>query len=256
MTAQITPIIDPAAAAGAALLRPTGDERPQPPSVIAIDGPAASGKSTVGEAVAQRLGYLYFDTGAMYRAVTWLALARGVPVADEAQVSALAQAAEIDVLPPLPADGRQYTVLVDGQDVTWAIREPSVADNVSLVSAYPGVRMAMVAQQRRLAARGRIVMVGRDIGTVVLPDAPLKIYLDASAEERARRRWQEEQARAGKRSYDEVLAEVRRRDEIDSTRAVAPLRPAEDAVIVDSTALPIEQVVQQVMALAARVLIV
>jgi cytidylate kinase len=257
MTAQITPTSEPTAVAAAASpLRATGNERLRPPSVIAIDGPAASGKSTVGEAVADRLGYLYFDTGAMYRAVTWLALARGVPVADEAQVSALAQAAEIDVLPPLPADGRQYTVLVDGEDVTWAIREPAVAENVSQVSAYPGVRTAMVAQQRRLAARSRIVMVGRDIGTVVLPDAPLKIYLDASAEERARRRWQEEQARAGKRSYDEVLAEVRRRDEVDSTRAVAPLRPAEDAVIVDSTALPIEQVVQRVMALAARVLAV
>lgn len=255
MTARMTPTIEPAAA-GPASQRAAADEPLRPPSVIAIDGPAASGKSTVGEAVARRLGYLYFDTGAMYRAVTWLALARGVSVADEAQVSALAQAAEIDVLPPLAADGRQYTVLVDGQDVTWAIREPAVAENVSQVSAYPDVRAAMVAQQRRLAARGRIVMVGRDIGTVVLPDAPLKIYMDASAEERARRRWQEEQARAGKRSYDEVLAEVRRRDKIDSTRAVAPLRPAEDAVTVDSTALPIEQVVQRVMALAARVLAV
>jgi cytidylate kinase len=174
-----------------------------------------------------------------------------VPVADEARVTALADAAEIDVLPAVQEDGRQYTVVVDGQDVTWAIREPAVADNVSQVSAYPGVRMAMVAQQRRLAARGRIVMVGRDIGTVVLPDAPLKIYLDASAEERARRRWQEEQARAGKRSYDEVLAEVRRRDEIDSTRQVAPLRPADDAVILDSTHMTIEQVVERVTALAA-----
>jgi cytidylate kinase len=219
--------------------------------VIAIDGPAASGKSTVGEAVAHRLGYLYFDTGAMYRAITWLALARGVPVADEARVTALAEAAEIDVLPAMQEDGRQYTVLVDGQDVTWAIREPAVADNVSQVSAYPGVRAALVAQQRRLASRGRMVMVGRDIGTVVLPDAPLKIYLDASAEERARRRWQEEQARGGRRPYDAVLAEVRRRDEIDSTRQVAPLRPAGDAVILDSTHMTIEQVVERVTALAA-----
>jgi CMP/dCMP kinase len=221
------------------------------PTVIAIDGPAASGKSTVGKAVADRLGYLYFDTGAMYRAVTWLALAHGVAVTDEASVTALAEAAEIDVLPVVEDDGRQYTVWVNGQDATWAIREPVVAANVSQVSAYPGVRAALVAQQRRLAVRGRIVMVGRDIGTVVLPDAPLKVYLDASVEERARRRWLEEQARDGQRAYDDVLAALRRRDEIDSTRTVAPLRPADDAVIVDSTGLSIEQVVERIAALAA-----
>lgn len=220
--------------------------------VIAIDGPAASGKSTVGKAVADRLGYLYFDTGAMYRAVTWLALEQRVPVADEARVTALAEAADIDVLPAVLDDGRQYSVLVDGQDVTWAIREPAVANSVSQVSAYPGVRAAMVAQQRRLASRGRMVMVGRDIGTVVLPDAPLKVYLDASAEERARRRWLEEQARGGLRPFEAVLSEVRRRDEIDSTRAVAPLRPASDAVVVDSTALTIEQVVEQVLVLVEQ----
>ncbi len=140
-------------------------------------------------------------------------------------------------------------MLVNGQDVTWAIREPAVANNVSQVSTYAGVRAAMVVQQRRLAGRGHMVMVGRDIGTVVLPDAPLKIYLDASSEERARRRWQEEQARGGQRSYEAVLAEVRRRDQIDSTRAVAPLRPAIDAVIVDSTALTIGQVAARIVAL-------
>lgn len=225
--------------------------RPALSGVIAIDGPAASGKSTVGEAVANRLGYLYFDTGAMYRAVTWLALERGVPVDDEARVTALVEGAEIDVLPAVQNDGRQYTVLVDGQDVTWAIREPAVAGNVSQVSAYPGVRAALVAQQRRLASRGRIVMVGRDIGTVVLPDAPLKVYLDASAEERAQRRWREEQARGGQRSYADVLAEVCRRDQIDSTRQVAPLRSASDAVIVDSTEMTIEQVVEWVLRLTA-----
>lgn len=223
-------------------------------TVIAIDGPAASGKSTVGEAVAARLGYLYFDTGAMYRAVTWLALAQGVPVSDEARVTALAEAAEIDVLPAARDDGRQYTVLVNGEDATWVIREPAVVLNVSQVSAYRGVRAALVIQQRRLAARGRIVMVGRDIGTVVLPNAPLKIYLDASVEARARRRWLEEQARGGARSYEDVLAEVRRRDEIDSTRAVGPLRPAVDAVIVDSTHLTVEQVVERVTALATDAL--
>lgn len=225
-------------------------DSPAPATVIAIDGPAASGKSTVAQAVADRLGYLYFDTGAMYRAVTWRALQQGVPVADEAAVTALAEALDIDVQPARLDDGRQYTVLVDGQDVTWAIREPAVANHVSQVSAYPGVRAALVAQQRRLAARGRIVMVGRDIGTVVLPDAPLKIYLDASVEERARRRWLEEQARGGRRSYAEVLAEVRLRDTIDSSRAVAPLRPAADAVILDSTLMAVEQVVERVLQIA------
>lgn len=226
-------------------------QRSAAPPVIALDGPAASGKSTVGKAVADRLGYLYFDTGAMYRAVTWLALARGAAITDEAGVTALAEAADIDVLPAAEADGRQYTVLVDGQDVTWAIRGPAVVNSVSQVSAYPGVRAALVVQQRRLAARGRIVMVGRDIGTVVLPDAPLKFYLDASAEERARRRWLEEQSRGGQRTLEQVLAEVRSRDEIDSTRAVAPLRPAADAIIVDSTHMTIEQVVDALMAAIA-----
>ena len=126
-----------------------------PDPVIALDGPAASGKSTVGQGVADRLGYLYFDTGVMYRAVTWLALAQGVAIGDEAAVTALAQTTHINVQPATQADGRQYTVLVNGQDVTWAIREPAVGNNVSQVSAYAGVRTAMVAQQRRLAGKSQ-----------------------------------------------------------------------------------------------------
>ena len=220
------------------------------PAVVAMDGPAASGKSTIGELLAGRLGYIYFDTGLMYRAVTWLALDRQTPIADEAAVTALAETVDIDVLPPTVDDGRQSTVLVNGQDVTWALREPRVNANVSPVAAYGGVRAAMVAQQRRIAARGAIVMVGRDIGTVVLPDAELKVFLVASAEERARRRWLEEQARAGSRTFDEVLAEIRRRDEIDSTRAIAPLRPAEDAIIVDSTGLNPGEVVDEILRMA------
>ena len=137
------------------------------------------------------------------------------PIADEAAVTKLAETVDIDVLPPTVADGRQSTVLVNGQDVTWALREPRVNANVSPVAAYGGVRTAMVAQQRRVAERGRIVMVGRDIGTVVLPDAELKVFLVASAEERARRRWLEEEARGGSRTFDEVLVEIRRRDEIE-----------------------------------------
>lgn len=216
------------------------------PSTIAIDGPAASGKSTIGEALARRLGYLYFDTGVMYRAVTWAALTRGIPIADEAAVTALAEHLRIDVLAPTVDDGRQYTVLADGEDVTWAIRAPEVDANVSPVSAYAGVRQALVAQQRRIAAGGRVVMVGRDIGTVVLPEADLKVYLDAGVEERARRRWREMRERGEDADYDAVLAAMRRRDGIDSNRRVSPLRPAADAVIVDTTGLSIEEVLARV----------
>jgi len=218
-------------------------------STIAIDGPAASGKSTVGELLARRLGYLYFDTGVMYRAVTWAALDRGIPIEDEAAVVALAGKLHIDVSPPTADDGRQYTVLADGVDITWEIRTPAVNADVSPVSAYPGVRREMVRQQRRVAQGGRVVMVGRDIGTVVLPDADLKIYLDASVEERARRRWEEERARDENSDYDAVLASMRRRDQIDSSREASPLRAAGDAVVLDTTALDIEGVMVEVMRL-------
>ena len=218
-------------------------------STIAIDGPAASGKSTVGELLARRLGYLYFDTGVMYRAVTWAALDRGIPIEDEAAVVALAGKLHIDVSPPTADDGRQYTVLADGVDITWEIRTPAVNADVSPVSAYPGVRREMVRQQRRVAQGGRVVMVGRDIGTVVLPDADLKIYLDASVEERARRRWEEERARGENSDYDAVLASMRRRDQIDSSREASPLRAAGDAVVLDTTALDIEGVMVEVMRL-------
>jgi len=222
------------------------------PQTIAVDGPAASGKSTIAELLAQALGYLYFDTGVMYRAVTLAALRHLSEVDDEQAVTHLAETVHIDVREASQQDGRKSDILLDGVDITWEIRAPEVEANVSVVSAYPGVRVAMTEQQRRIGKRGKVVMVGRDIGTVVLPDAPIKIYLDASVEERARRRWREEQGRGGQRSYDAVLIELRRRDEIDSTRAVAPLRPASDAVIVDSTALTIDQVVQQIAALAER----
>ena len=196
--------------------------------------------------LAQRLGYLYFDTGVMYRAVTWAALSRGIPIGDEAAVMALAERLRIDVTPPTLDDGRQYTVLADGVDVTWAIRTPEVDANVSVVSAYPGVRRALVAQQRRVAAGGRVVMIGRDIGTVVLPDADLKLYLDASVEERARRRWREVQARGDEADYRPVLAAMRRRDEIDSSREVSPLRVADDAVVINTTGVSVEEVLSEV----------
>jgi len=216
------------------------------PSAIAIDGPAASGKSTIAELLARRLGYLYFDTGVMYRAVTWAALSRGIPIEDEPAVTSLAEQLRIDVTPPTADDGRQYTVLADGVDVTWAIRTPEVDANVSHVSAYPGVRRALVVQQRRVASGRRVVMVGRDIGTVVLPEADLKLYLDASVEERARRRWREVRARGEEADYEGVLASMHRRDEIDSNREVAPLRVAEGAVVVDTTDLSIGEVLAEV----------
>jgi len=215
-------------------------------SAIAIDGPAASGKSTIGELLARRLGYLYFDTGVMYRAVTWTALSRGIPIEDEPAVTGLAEQLHIDVAPPTVNDGRQYTVLADGVDITWAIRTPQVDAHVSSVSAYPGVRRALVAQQRRVAANGRVVMVGRDIGTIVLPDAGFKLYLDASVEERARRRWREVQARGENVDYEPVLIAMRRRDEIDSHRTISPLRVADDAIVVDTTDLSIEDVLMEV----------
>jgi cytidylate kinase len=214
--------------------------------VIAIDGAAASGKSTIGSLLAQRLGYACFDTGVMYRAVTWAALQRGIPIDDEAAVTALAEALAIQVTPPTQDDGRQYTVYVDGHDVTWAIRQPAVDAVVSPVSAYRGVRQALTQQQRHIAAGGRIVMVGRDIGTVVLPQADLKLYIQASIEERARRRYLERRARGEDVTYQDELASMRRRDEIDSQRAHAPLRQADDAVIIDTDGLNVEDVLVRI----------
>ena len=222
-------------------------------TLIAIDGPAASGKSTVAAALARKLGYLYFDTGVMYRAATWAALERGLAISDEAAVTALAESLQIDVKPPSIQDTRQYDVLCDGVDVTWAIRSPEVDANVSPVSTYPGVRAALTAQQRRIGLRGNVVMVGRDIGTVVLPEAPLKIYLDASAEERARRRYLEVQARGDQsQTYESILDNVQHRDAIDSGRATAPLKAAPDAVVIDSTGLSVDEVVARVEQLIAR----
>ncbi len=215
------------------------------PLTIAIDGPAASGKSTVGEGLAESLGYLFFDTGVMYRAVTWAALERGVAIEDEEAVTDLAEQLDIEVTDATEDDGRQYTVLADGIDVTWAIRAPAVDANVSAVSAYRGVRRALVAKQRRVADGKPVVMVGRDIGTVVLPEADLKIYLDASVEERARRRWAEMDQREQDADYGHVLASMRRRDRIDSNREISPLRAAQDAVRIDTTDLDVEEVVEE-----------
>ena len=220
-----------------------------PPSIIALDGPAASGKSTLGRTLADSLGYLFFDTGVMYRAITWIALQHDMNLRDEAIITELAQKAQIDIRPPSKADGRACDVVIGDKDVTWDMRDGEVDENVSVVSTYAGVRQALSEQQRRIGLRGKVVMVGRDIGTVVLPEADLKIYLDASAEERAKRRFDEIIARGEKADYEEILKKVIERDRIDSTRAVAPLRPADDAVIIDSDKMNAEQVVARVMEL-------
>lgn len=232
------------------------------PLTIAIDGPAASGKSTIGALLAQELGYVYFDTGVMYRAVTWAALQRNIPIEDEEAVTRLSEVLHIEVTRPTAQDGRQYTVLADGEDVTWDLRCPEVNQHVSPVSAYAGVRRSLVLQQRRIAEQGSIVMVGRDIGTVVLPDADLKVYLDAIVDERARRRYVEVREREGAETlmveleqdpdYEAIRQALARRDRIDSSRAVAPLRPAEDAVIVDTTGMTVERVLEHVLQLAQR----
>ena len=219
------------------------------PSTIAIDGTAAAGKSTLGQALAEHLNYLYFDTGVMYRAVTLAALRQGIPVEDEQRVTRLAEQLAIDVRPPTQPDGRLCDVLLDGEDVTWAIRSAEVDGQVSQVSVYRGVRLAMTSRQREIGLRGEVVMVGRDIGTVVLPEADLKIYLDATVDARAQRRHQEGLARGDQPVYEQVLDSVKQRDRIDSTRAVAPLKPAEDAVVLDTTRLNAQQVLESALAL-------
>ena len=222
-----------------------------PPSIIALDGPAASGKTTVGRRLAETLGYLFFDTGIMYRAVTWIALDHDLDVHNEALITQMAQSAQIDIRPPTANDGRACDVVIGNKDVTWDIRSGDVESKVSAISAYPGVRKALSEQQRRIGMRGKVVMVGRDIGTVVLPEADLKIYLDASAEERARRRYDEIVERGEQADYDDLLKKMIERDRIDSTRAVAPLRPAEDAVIVNTDTLSEDQVYTRVLEMCA-----
>lgn len=215
----------------------------QRPARIAIDGPAGSGKSTVGERLAHHLGYLYIDTGAMYRAVAWLALQEGVDINDGAGLERLAQRAEIVISRPQVSDGRQYTVTARGRDITWEIRSTPVTAVVSIVSSHPEVRAVLIAQQRTMAQKDGVVMVGRDIGSIVLPDAELKIYLNASLEERARRRYTELVERMGLSnselpSMEEVLKDIARRDEIDHDN----MRPAHDAIVIMTDNLSVPQV--------------
>ena len=222
------------------------------PRTIAIDGPAGAGKSTIGALVAERLGYLFLDTGAMYRAVALAAIRKGIDPDDSEQLAKLARDSRITIGPPAVRDGRAYTVLFDGADVTWDIRSAEVDASVSQVARVPAVRDAMLEQQRDLARRGRVVMVGRDIGTVVLPEAECKVFLTASAAERAKRREEELRSRGQVRPRQELLQEILRRDRMDSERKVAPLRIADDAIVVQTDGLSVGQALEQVLAIVMR----
>lgn len=219
-------------------------------NVIAIDGPAASGKSTIGKQLADKLNYLFLDTGCMYRAVTLAVFERGIDVGDETAVTQLAQNINLDILSSEGwEDGRLYTALLDNKDVTWQLRSPQVDANVSQVSSYIGVREAMVKQQQAFGKRGNVVMVGRDIGTAVMPNAPLKLYITASAAERARRRWQDRKNLGNHDNYETILADVIRRDNIDSNRQHSPLRPATDAILIDTTNRPPDAILTEIISL-------
>ena len=210
--------------------------------VIAIDGPVGAGKTVVGGELARRLGFRCLDTGLMYRAITWLALRCAIPMDDEPALGALANSKPVH----LKGQGSDR-VLVGGHEVGPELRDPQVDRNVSLVSRVSLVRRALVRQQRALAREGKIVMVGRDIGTVVLPDADLKVFMVASAEERARRRWRDLQAQGRDLGFQQVLHETKARDELDSHRADSPLVPAKDALLLDTEALSVDQVVGQIL---------
>ena len=210
---------------------------------IAIDGPAASGKTAVGTELARRLDYRFLDTGGMYRAITLLALEAGIDLQDQAALTELAQHTRMELVGGPSGD----RMVVDGRDVTVELRARKVDSSVSRVSAVRGVRIALVQQQREVAEQGPIVMVGRDIGTVVLPDAKVKVYLNASVEVRTRRRVREMNACGRDASYERVLEELRMRDSIDIERFESPLRPAEEALIVDTDDMSVVEIADKVL---------
>ncbi|MFV2062878.1 MAG: (d)CMP kinase [Chloroflexota bacterium] len=212
---------------------------------VSLDGPGSSGKSSVGAAAAVQLGYRFLDTGVLYRAITWLSLKRGVDSEDGAALAALVP--QLELVPD--AEGRMRRVKVDGSDVTDQLHAPEVDRAVSAVSRQPDVRAALLMTQRSLAAEGRIIVAGRDIGSVVLPDADLKLYLDVSLEERARRRASERGLAIDSPEAGDILEDLRRRDYLDSSRAVAPLRVPDGAVLVRSDGREFEQTVGEVVRL-------
>lgn len=220
--------------------------------IVAIDGPSGAGKSTVAKAVAKKLGFSCLDTGAMYRSVAWLASKEGIALDDDAALGRLAWTCTIE-FGHVEGDPIPHEVRIDGHDVTQAIRTAEIDKAVSPVSAAPSVREAMVEQQRRIGEGGNYVIEGRDIGTVVFPNAEVKVFLTASDEERAHRRVRQNVDRGvGSIDFDEVLADLKRRDDCDSTRKTAPLRAADDAVHIDSTGLYIEDVIDEICEMAAK----
>lgn len=217
---------------------------------IAIDGPAGAGKSTIARKVAAGLGYLYIDTGAMYRALTYHVLAQGLDPLDEEQVKSALDTLNLR-LETASSEGINR-VFLGAQEITEQIREPQVSQNVSAVSSHLSVRKAMVGLQKGLAKNGNVVMDGRDIGTAVMPDADLKIYLNASVEERAKRRQKELLARGVNVSLKELIEQISHRDFLDSTRKISPLCKADDAIEIDTTHLTVDQVVESVLTLVSR----
>jgi CMP/dCMP kinase len=217
--------------------------------LIAIDGPVAVGKSSVGLLLAKKLGYIFFDTGMIYRAFTWKVLKSGISPDDEQKLCHLATTTKFDFV---PSEQGALSFFVDGEDVSSQLLCAEIEGLVALVAKVPGVRQAMVSQQRKLAERGKVVMAGRDIGTVVLPQAEPKIFLTASTKERARRRHNELLKRGENSSLESVLADLKRRDEMDINRSVSPLKPAQDAVIIDTEGIRLEQVVDKIYTLAVN----
>lgn len=227
--------------------------------IIAIDGPVGSGKSTVARRVAELLGYTYLDSGAMYRALAYKALTRGVPLDSAEKLETLARETRIDLEVSAAQSGSSGTnfvgtlrVRLDGADVTEAIRTAEVSQTASRVAQIPGVRKVLVAEQRRAGQRGGVVMEGRDIGTVVFPDADLKIYLDASVEVRAERRWREHQQKGERIEVARVIEQIRERDQRDLHREASPLARAADAVLVDNTAMDVEETARLIVLLARK----
>lgn len=217
---------------------------------IALDGPAGSGKSTIAKFLAGRLNYIYIDTGAMYRAITHKALQRGVDLRDAEQLTDLARQTGIELQYQPSDSGLGLRVLVDTRDVTEAIRNLEVTNNVSVVAAVAGVRQALVKMQQRMGCSGGVVMDGRDIGTVVLPGAELKVFLTASVEERGKRRWLELQAKGVTVDLAELTRQIEQRDYLDSHREIDPLRQAPDAVLLDTTRMSIAEVVERLLEMA------